>query len=301
MIWSREELHDLQLAGKIAKLTLDQIEAYIKPGISIGALHDTLIKLIQKRGADLAFPPNISLDNCAAHDTANIDDKRVIPKRGLLKIDIGANVNGMLSDTARTFSTDGKNIRLIKASQEALDKAIETLKPGIRVCDIGSAVQETIERFGYKPIANLTGHQLEKARLHAGVSIPSVKAMPFSKRTKIQEGMILAIEPFATNGKGPNSGYVDNVGEPLIFSSIGKSRTEVGKILTQRFELLPFSLRYASQYLIEQEIKVVNLSQILTQDHFHGYPPLLEKTGGLVSQAEHSVLITKSGAKILTE
>ena len=301
MVWSHEELHDLQLAGKIAKLTLDQIKSYIKPGISIGALHDTLIKLIQKRGADLAFPPNISLDHCAAHDTANIEEARVIPKRAIIKIDIGANVNGMLSDTAKTFSTDGKNIRLIKASQEALNKAIEILKPGIRVSDIGLVVQDTIEHFGYKPIANLTGHQLEKAHLHAGVSIPNVKAMPFSKRTKIKEGMILAIEPFATNGTGPNSGYVDNLGEPLIFSSNGNPQTEVGKILTKRFELLPFSLRYANQYLVEQNVKVNNLSQILSQDRFHGYPPLVEKTGGLVSQAEHSVLITKSSAKILTD
>ncbi|MHA1228625.1 MAG: M24 family metallopeptidase, partial [Candidatus Hodarchaeales archaeon] len=150
MNWTKEDIHNLQLAGKIARVTLDQIEKYIKPGLSIGVLHDTLIKLITKRGADLAFPPNISLDSCAAHDTAAINDKRVIPKRALIKIDIGANVNGMLSDTARTFTTDGKNTRLIKASKEALNNVIEAIRPGVKVNEIGAVAQETIEEFGFK-------------------------------------------------------------------------------------------------------------------------------------------------------
>ncbi|MHA1973302.1 MAG: M24 family metallopeptidase [Candidatus Hodarchaeales archaeon] len=301
MNWTKEDIHDLQLAGKIAKLTLDQIEKYVKPGLNIGVLHDTLIKLITKRGADLAFPPNISLDSCAAHDTASINEKRVLPKRGLLKIDIGANVNGMLSDTARTFSIDGKNIRLIKASREALNNVIEVIKPSIRVNEIGVIAQDTIEEFGFKPISNLTGHQLEKGILHAGLSIPSIKSS-FSKRSKVREGMILAIEPFATNGKGLNSGIVDNIGEPLIFSSIGSPKTEIGKLLVQRFKHVPFSIRYAHKYLKGNDIALTDkdLLRILKSDRFHGYPPLYEKTGGLVSQAEHSVLVTRHKTIVLT-
>ncbi len=301
MQWSREELHDLQLAGKIAQRTLDQIEPHIKSGVSIGTLYDSIVKIIIKRGVDLAFPPNLSLDECAAHDTAAPYEKRTISKKALIKVDIGVNVNGMLSDTARTYSIDGKHSRLIKASKEALSKAIEIIKPGIRVNEIGTVVQDTIESFGFKPIANLTGHQLEKGYLHAGLSIPSIKSMPFSKRAKLKTGMILALEPFASNGRGVGSGYVEDANrQALIFSSDGSPKTEIGKILVKRYQKLPFSLRSAMLLLHKKGITVNDLSNTLNKDNFHGYKPLVEKTGGFVSQAEHTVIITTKGAKVIT-
>ncbi len=162
-------------------------------------------------------------------------------------------------------------------------------------------VQETIESYGFKPIANLTGHQLEKRHLHAGLSIPSIKSTPFSKRAKLKAGMILAIEPFATNGQGLNAGYVGDAQRlPLIFSSRGKPKTEVGKLLVKRYQMVPFALRSAHRYLIGKQVKVGDLGSILSKDNFHGYRPFVEKTGGLVSQAEHSVLVTSKGSRIIT-
>ena len=300
MAWSSSELHDLQLAGKIAHLTLDQAEKVIQPGLGVGKLFDIIESLIMKH-ADLAFPPNISVDNCAAHDSAAINEKRTLSKKGLLKVDIGANVNGMLSDTARSFSLDGKHSRLIKASKEALNAAIEAIKPGVRVNEIGAAVQDKIESFGFKPITNLTGHQLEKGHLHAGLSIPSVKAMPFSKRGKLKSGMILAIEPFATNGNGINSGVVGDAPKPaLIYSSTGTPKSEIGQILVKKYQRIPFALRSANRFLEQNNVVVDDLAAILNKDNFHGYKPLVEKTGGLVSQAEHTVLVTPKGGRIIT-
>ncbi len=301
MSWTTDELHDLQLAGRIAKLTLDQVEKVVKPGMEIGRLYDLIEATILKR-ADLAFPPNISLDSCAAHDTAAVQEKRKIQKKSLVKIDIGANVNGMLSDTSRTLSMDGKHGRLIKASKKALDEAIKIIKPGLRVNEIGEIVQTTIEKYGFKPISNLTGHQLEKGFLHAGLSIPSVKATPFSGRGKLKAGMILAIEPFATNGRGINSGLVEDAHNrpPLIFSARGKPKSEAGKKLVKKFQQVPFALRSGAKYLSDHGIKENNLGEILAKDNFHGYRPLVEKTKGMVSQAEHTVLVTSKGSRILT-
>lgn len=301
MFLTREELHDLLLAGKIAHLALDQIEKHVKPGVSIGSIYDSIVKLItQTKGIKLAFPPNISINECAAHDTAAPDpiEKRIIPKKALVKIDLGANVNGMLSDTARTISTDGKHLRLIKATKDALDSAIDVAKPGLRVSKIGAVIQETIESYGFKPIANLTGHQLKRGNLHAGLSIPSIKSVPFAQRSKLKEGMILAIEPFSTHG---NTGYVEEGSTPpLIYSSTVKPKTEVGKLLVKQFQKVPFSLRSATRFLKEHHNLVKNLSEILDKDNFHGYRPLIEKSRGLVAQAEHTVLITTKGAKIIT-
>jgi methionyl aminopeptidase len=245
----------------------------------------------------LAFPPNISINECAAHDTASPNDHRVIPSKSVVKIDIGANVNGLLSDTARTFSTDGKHAKLIKSANAALENAIRIIKPGIRVNDIGAIVQDTIEEYGYKPISNLTGHQLERAELHAGLSIPSIKSATFGQRAKIKKGMVLAIEPFSTNG---SAGYIVSSGDPLIYSVGGKPKSDIGKLLFEKYQKLPFSLRSATLYLKERGKKVNDLVAVLNDDRFHNYKPLVEKSKGIVAQAEHTILVTSNGAKTLT-
>ncbi|MFX1508389.1 MAG: M24 family metallopeptidase [Promethearchaeota archaeon] len=299
MSLTREELHDLFRAGKVVHLAMNQIEKYVKPQVSIGSLYDTIVKIITStKGVDLAFPPNISINECAAHDTASPMEKRVIPKRALIKIDIGANVNGMLSDTAKTFSTDGKHSRLIRSAADALDNAIEIIKPHLRISEIGAVIQDTIENYGFKPIANLTGHQMKKGTLHAGLSIPSVKSIPFAKRSKLKKGMVLAIEPFSTSG---GAGYVEEgLSPPLIYSARGKPKTDTGKILVKRFQRLPFSLRSAILFLKSKNHSADNLGEKLSEDNFHGYSPLVEKTRGFVAQAEHTVLVTSNGAKIVT-
>ncbi len=295
---TKEYLKNLALAGKIANLTLTNIEKHIKPGVSIGNLYDSTVQLITKTpGVTLAFPPNISINECAAHDTAAPNEQRVIPKKALIKIDIGANVGGMLSDTARTFSTDGKNIKLIKAATKALENAIDIIKPGIRINEIGNVVQDTIESYSFKPISNLTGHQLEKGNLHSGFSIPSVKSIPFAQRAKIKKGMILAIEPFSTNG---SAGYIVSSGSALIYSATGNPRSEIGKLLVNYYGKLPFSLRSAEQCLLKEKINHTDLGTLLDEDQFNSYKPLVEKSHGLVAQAEHTVVVTSKGAKIIT-
>ncbi|UCG03483.1 MAG: type II methionyl aminopeptidase [Candidatus Heimdallarchaeota archaeon] len=299
MSLTREELHDLLLAGKVVHLAMDQIAKYVKPKVSIGSLYDTIVKIITTtKGVDVAFPPNISINETAAHDSAGPIEKRVIPKKALVKIDIGANVNGMLSDTAKTFSTDGKHFRLIKSAKDALNNAIDIIKPNLRVSEIGAVIQETIEDYGFKPIANLTGHEMKKGTLHAGLSIPSVKSVPFAQRSKLKKGMVLAIEPFSTPG---GAGYVEEGSTPpLIYSSKGNPKTDIGKILVKRYQRLPFSLRSATLYLKKKNISTDNLREIINKDNFYGYHPLVEKTRGLVAQAEHTVLVTSNGARIIT-
>jgi len=299
MSLTNEELHDLFLAGKVVHLAMNQIEKYVKPRVSIGSLYDIIVKIITStKGVDLAFPPNISINECAAHDTAAPLEKRTIPKQALVKIDIGASVNGMLSDTAKTFSTDGKHSRLIKSATDALNNAIDIIKPNLRINEIGVTIQDTIENYGFKPIANLTGHQMTKGTLHAGLSIPSVSSVSFSKRSKLKKGMVLAIEPFSTSGK---AGYVEeSLSPPLIYSTRGNPKTDTGKILVERFQRLPFSLRSAALFLKSKKISADNLGKELSRDNFHGYRPLIEKTRGLVAQAEHTVLVTSKGAKIIT-
>ncbi|MFW9996557.1 MAG: M24 family metallopeptidase [Candidatus Odinarchaeota archaeon] len=296
---SQQELFDLEAAGEISRGVLDQLAPKIKAGEPISKLYDEIVELIAKNGADLAFPPNISVNQVAAHDTAGIDETRKLATGSLVKIDIGANINGMLTDTARTFAIGGKKklTAMIKAAEEGLEAAIEVIKPGVWPGEVGKAVQKTIASHGFRPVANLTGHQIARGNLHAGLTIPNTKPeMTFSKK-KIEEGMIIAVEPFSTSGK---AGMVKNRGKALIYSSLGKNKSETGKLLFERFKLVPFSLRDASRYLANQGIKVGNLADNLIKDRFHSYPPLVEATNGFVAQAEHTLYVTSNGVKIIT-
>ena len=80
----------------------------------------------------------------------------------------------------------------------------------------------------------------------------------------------------------------------------GNPKTDIGKIIVKRYQRLPFSLRSATLYLKNSHISTDKLGDILGKDNFHGYSPLIEKTQGLVAQAEHTVLVTSNGAKIIT-
>ncbi|MHA2297005.1 MAG: M24 family metallopeptidase [Candidatus Hodarchaeales archaeon] len=298
---TQQELSDLEEAGKVARAVLDRLSPKVKAGTPIGKLYDHIVKTINKNGADLAFPPNISVNQVAAHDTAAINDNRKLTPGSLVKIDIGANFNGMLSDTAKTFTIKGKKIheKMMKAAEEALNEAIKIIKPGIWPGEVGMAVQRTISSYGFRPVANLTGHQIAKGNLHAGITIPNVKPDRTFSKKKIQEGMIIAIEPFSTSGK---AGMVKNRGKALIYSSLGKQKTNIGQLLYQRFQLVPFSLRDASRHLKGQGIEITakDLTNNLIRDRFRGYPPLAEESGGFVAQAEHTVYVTSNGAKIIT-
>lgn len=299
MTYSDEELKDLVRAGKIAHLALEKTCKKVKEGVKISSLYDYAVNIITQTGAKLAFPPNISINEIAAHDSAAIDEKRQIPNNAIVKIDLGANVNEMLSDTAKTVSVGGKHTILIRAAEEALQNAINIIEPDIRVSTIGRVIQRSITSHGYRPIANLTGHLIDKGNLHAGISIPNIEKPGMGGgRARIKAGMILAIEPFATIGK---AGTVkDSSLDALIYSVSSKPSSKEGKLIYKQYKKIPFSLRDANKYLISQNMETKDLAAILNNDKFHRYKPLVETTKGIVTQAEHTVYVTKKGAKILT-
>lgn len=294
------DISDLEKAGSIAKNTIDKLIKTVKAGMGIGELYDLAVQLITEEGADLAFPPNISLDAVAAHDSASIDDKRRIPENAVIKIDLGANINGMLSDTAKTICVGKKYPKLVKAAEEALKGAIEIIKPGIWPGDVGYTIERIIKSHGFKPVSNLTGHEISRGNLHAGLIIPNIRPNRLFSRKKIAKGMIIAIEPFSTNGK---AGSVrSGTGKPRIYSSAAPPKTEVGKIIVKRYNRVPFSLRDAHILLKNKghQFDGDKLGKYLSSDHFRSYPPLIEATGGIVAQAEHTVYVTRKGTKQIT-
>jgi methionyl aminopeptidase len=265
-------------------------------GIRIGASYLDLVESIEvqvkEEGAALAFPLNLSLNEDAAHDTASPGDERVFAKGDVAKLDLGIQIDGYIADTATTIDL-GSNSLLLEASEQALDAAIKVVRPGVTAGDLGAAIQKEIECRGYRPISNLTGHGLDRYILHRPPTIPNVG---IHGGVVLEEGMVFAIEPFATTG----SGHVGEKTRKEIYSQVSQkpvripaARTVLNKIKDRHG--LPFARRWLNEKKLDITLPALVRSQVL-----HVYPVLSDIPGSLVSQHEHTVIVTSEGCIVTT-
>lgn len=247
---------------------------------------------IRARGAEPAFPCNISLDRMAAHYTPGPKDTSTFGEN-MIKLDIGVHVDGYIADAAVTVDLSG-HPELVEASRAALDAAIELVSPGVNTTDIGAAIESAISGYGFKPVANLTGHGLERYSAHAGPAIPN---KVLEKGSVLKPGDVIAIEPFATNGSGRISEAP--VAEIFGFSSKRPIRSpqarELSKLIQDKYKTLPFARRWLTGERIDYA-----LGQLLRAGIIHSYPILWEVEGALVSQAEHTVVVVEDGCEVTT-
>jgi methionyl aminopeptidase len=292
-----EGLEEYRKAGKIASEVREWSKSLINPGAKALDIANAIEEKIKEKGAGIAFPCNVSLNDVAAHYTPNAKDDLELSENDLVTIDLGAHIDGYISDTAYTIDLSGENQDLVEASEAALEAAIATVKAGVSVSDIGAAVEKEITSRGFKPIENLTGHQLEQMDLHAGIAIPNIK-VPYDKT--LEEGMAFAIEPFATNGRGRV--IEGNITEIYSFLRMVPSRLMEGKKVMQLAEErqgLPFPERWFAD-MNQFKLKMA-LRDLTKRDALHGYAVLHEAEGGLVSQAEHTLIVTEDGCEVTTK
>jgi methionyl aminopeptidase len=217
----------------------------------------------------------------------------------LVKVDLGANVNGHLSDTAKTVDLDGSFEKYIIAAESALEAAIDVIRPGIRLGEVGDVIERTIKKEGLVPIHQLSGHQLKPNTLHAGKNVPNVKTRTIEK---MQVGETFAVEPFATNG----SGRIKAAKEAYIFSNDMRNRKKLDKIAIQvrnlarrKFGTVPWASRWL--YDLKNDFNFeIPLKMLTRSGAIHAYPVLLEANDGMVSQAEHSLFVSEEGAIVTT-
>ncbi|MFW9955856.1 MAG: type II methionyl aminopeptidase [Candidatus Thorarchaeota archaeon] len=291
---------DFMNAGEIAARAISDAMNEVKPGARVLKVCVVAEKKIMEYGASgLAFPCNVSINEEAAHYTSPHSDMRTFPDKGLVKIDVGAHVNGYLSDTAVTVDLDGSYERYIAAAKEALEAAIDTVKPGVRVGDLGAAIERTIKKHGLNPVHQLSGHQLQQWNLHAGKNVPNVAT---ALSSKMNIGETFAVEPFATSGDGTIRGAK----ETYIFSNNMKNKRKLDRltlqirnIARQRFGTLPWAARWL--HSIKSDIDVdTAIKNLERAGAIHGYPVLIEGRRGMVSQFEHSLFVGPEGAIVST-
>lgn len=282
-----EDLEKWRKAGNITAQAIKYGKSLIKPGASLLEVSELIEKKIEELGGKPAFPAQISMDSIAAHYCAEPDEKTILEKQ-VCSLDIGVHVDGFIGDSACTIDLSGEYTDLVKASEEALKEAIKIVQIGVKANEIGKVIQETISSFNFSPIKNLTGHGLSKFNIHDSPTIPNFDT---GDETKLEKGMVIAIEPFATNGTGMV--YERNQGN--IFSLVKKRPVrsqfvrEALKII-ETYNNLPFTTRWLAKKMSLPTASFA-LRELLKAEIIKSYPPLPEKNKGIVTQAEHSLII----------
>ncbi|WP_456329046.1 type II methionyl aminopeptidase [Archaeoglobus sp.] len=280
-------------AGRILKQAAYEAAEKIAPGVKILGVAEFVENRIVELGAKPAFPANISINSDAAHFTPKRNDDRVFKEGDVVKLDVGAHIDGYIADMAVTVDL-GDNTELVKASKEALDAAIEIARAGVSVSEIGKAIEEAITNYGLKPIVNLTGHGLLPYITHAP---PSIYNYATEKGVTLEEGMVIAIEPFATDGVG----RVGERSECEIYSLLNprpvrmKMAREILKEIEENYKTLPFAKRWL------KKAPDIIISKLAREGILRAYPVLTEVSGGLVSQWEHTMIIEEGGATVTTK
>ena len=258
------------------------------PGANYLELSEKIESKIREMGAELAFPANISVNDVAAHYCASEKDTNTLKEGDLLKLDIGVHIDGYIVDSAISISIKTKtHDKLIKSAREALDNAIKMVKPGVYVSDIGEVIESTIKKHGFKSIRNLSGHGIEQYNVHAGYNIPNYKS---GGKFKLEKGMVIAIEPFATDGRGlVTEGKSSGIYELAEKKQVRMYRDVLNHILSN-YQTLPFSEREISKIFGRTKTKLA-ISSFVRSGILHDHKILNEKPGSKVAQFEHTIIV----------
>ena len=207
MIKSPKEIEKMKVAGQLAAKTLEMIDQYVKEGVSTGELddifHDFIVNEINCIPACLnykGYPKTIctSINQVICHGIP--DHKKILKDGDIMNIDVTVIKDGYHGDTSKMYFIGNKKPhaeRLVKITQESLYKGIEVVKPGMKLGDIGYAIQKYAESNHYSVVRDYCGHGIganfheDPQVLHYGV--------PNTGMT-LEEGMCFTIEPMLNLG-----------------------------------------------------------------------------------------------------
>jgi methionyl aminopeptidase len=300
--FQEENLEKYIQAGKIAARVREEIKRAVKEGMPLIEVCEIVEGRIRDLGGKPAFPCNVSVNEVAAHYTSPPNDRRIIPERALVKIDIGVHVDGYIADTATTVCFNPEYEGMVYAAEKALEAAINIMRPGISVSKVSSEIQAAIERYGFKPVSNLTGHQIGRYIIHAGKSIPNISHFSLEK---IASGCVYAIEPFVTLKDA--LGIVEDGRERYIFRVVkhkfAQKRAEIKSLLNfinENFKTLPFAERWLRRSLGREEAYKRAFAELISLKYLMSYPVFIEASLKPVAQAEHTIYVGDRDIIVLT-
>ena len=206
VLLSSREIAKMRQAGRLAAQLLDYLEPMVKPGVSTQQLNDEAESWTQKHGAKSAplgyndFPRSIctSINEVVCHGIPNA--KRILKDGDIINIDVTPIVDGYHGDTSRTFFVGTPSPiakKLVEVTYECMMRGIAEVKPGARIGDIGAAIQEYAEAYGFSVVRDFVGHGVNKI-FHTAPQIPHYGKRGKGKR--LRPGMVFTIEPMINEG-----------------------------------------------------------------------------------------------------
>ena len=202
---TEEEIDLIRNSSLLVAKTHAEIAGLIKPGITTLALDKIAEEFIRDNGGAPAFKgyggfPNTLCMSPNDQVVHGIPNDRVLEDGEILSVDCGVVMNGYFGDSAFTYEVgevDTETKQLLKVTKESLYKGIEMAVSGNRIGDIGYAVQKHAESFGYGVVRELVGHGVGK-NLHESPEVPNYGRR--GRGAKLQEGLVIAIEPMINMG-----------------------------------------------------------------------------------------------------
>jgi len=289
-------------AGKIASMVRENTRKKNHIGRTLFEICESIENEIMSLGGSPAFPVNVSLNEIAAHYTAEPNDQIKVKDTDVLKIDIGVHIDGYIADTAVTVSYNPKYEHLVNIVELTLSEAIKVAKFNTKSSEIGKTIENTIINNGLKPIQNLSGHSLDQYIVHAGKSIPNIKTLGSS--FSLVNNQSYAIEPFVTTKDGLGIVYEGKIKN--IFSLISRKPTKDKDSdnfiisLWNRFKTLPFALRWLVKDYDESDLRRT-IEHLIKRKNIRSYPILVEGNNKIVSQAEHTIFIKDNLSYVITK
>jgi methionyl aminopeptidase len=211
---SPEDLEKMRRSGMVVWKVLSELEAMVKEGVTTLDLEKTADRMIREAGARPAFKgyyvpavgaryPYVlctSVNDEVVHGMPSA--KRVLKKGDIVSIDTGVSLEGFFGDAAVTVPVGGvdeETEKLLKVTREALELAIDKVRPGNRLLDVCGAVEQHVVSNGFSVVREYVGHGIGSS-LHEEPQIPNYVDRK-SENPRLKEGMVLAIEPMVNAGR----------------------------------------------------------------------------------------------------
>ncbi|MFW5705020.1 MAG: type II methionyl aminopeptidase [Nanoarchaeota archaeon] len=292
------ELEILKKLGTFTSDLRDEVKSIIKEGISALEIVEFMENKIFDAGYLPAFPATVCINNQAAHFT--IFDEEIILKKGdVVKVDFGVSKDGNITDNAFTIEIGTNKYKtLLESNEKALNEELEAIQSGIEVSKIGAIADKIAKDAGFNTIHNLSGHQISKNDLHAGLSIPNFDN---TDSTQIPQTAEIAIEPFFSTGttrvkSGGPSNILHLVNNKQVRDIVAK---KVLDYIKEHFPHLPFSKRWLLKEFDKRKVlyalRTLKLNKIIYE-----YDMLVSEDGSIISQFEHTVVFKDGEKSIIT-
>jgi methionyl aminopeptidase len=211
---SPEDLEKMRRSGLLVWRVLSEVAAMVKEGVTTLELEKTADKMIRDAGARPAFKgyyvPAVgatygyvlctSVNDEVVHGMPSA--KRILRKGDIISIDTGAALEGFFGDAAVTVpvdEVDQETEKLLRVTREALELAIDKVRPGSRLFDVCGTIEQHVVSNGFSIVREYVGHGIG-SRLHEEPQIPNYVDRK-NENPRLKEGMVLAIEPMVNAGR----------------------------------------------------------------------------------------------------